>query len=109
MTRLTLASTHFHPLGALLFTNGTYREALKIINKVEVPAVPFLDGMPRWAYDYLSGAVQPVPNVSALSTVVLIEEIARYSLFWATEFSPLYSSVGYKVSCPATCLPRTRR
>ena len=99
-TKLTSSSNHFHPLGALLFTNATYREALKVINKVGVPAVPFRDGMPRWAYDAASGAVQAVPAVSALSKAVLAEEVARYSIFWAAEFAPRYAAVGYPNGVP---------
>ena len=60
-TQLTYQSNHFHPLGALLFTNGTYRETLKVINQVGVPAVPFLGGTPRWATTTLAAPCSRCP------------------------------------------------
>jgi len=86
-------------MGALLFTNETYRETLPIIAVSGVPAIPFsFSDQKNWLYDPESGHVQQAelsltnlaksPNFQA--------EIDRYIEFWNTEFAPL-AIVGYKV------------
>ena len=59
--------------------------------------MPFTSSMPKWMYDVQRGTVSSSPSLSILDTAVLAEEIARYSLYWASEFSPLYT-IGYDVS-----------
>ena len=79
-------------------TQDTYRETLQIINEVDVPAVPFIGGMLQWQYDYLSGNVTPAPSFSDQERALLAQEIDRYSVFWAVNFAPRYSCIGYPVS-----------
>ena len=90
-------SDTYHPLGALLFTNITYRETLKIINTVDVPAVPFTDGSFQWEYDWTNGIVQAAPAITTSFESLLAQEIAKYTAFWEAEFAPTLVSVGYKV------------
>lgn len=86
----------YHPLGALLFSNQTYTETLKIINPSGVKSVPFNPGA-LWLYDYMTGASVQQAAPSAAFVTLLISELQRYALLWQT-FAP-YSGVGYKVYC----------
>lgn len=63
-----------------------------------VPVVPYTGGMPKWQYDYLSGNVTPASSFSDQERVLLAQEIDRYSAFWAVDFAPRYSFIGYPVS-----------
>ena len=89
-----------HPIGALIFTNETYRETLPIIDASGVSAIPFAnisDGK-NWLYDPESGYVQQAESsLSNLTKSPLFQaEIDRYIKFWNTEFAPV-AVVGYKV------------
>jgi hypothetical protein len=94
------ASNTFHPLGALLYTNTTYRETIKIIDQVDVPSIPFHNGTPAYVYDWQSGAIAPVPAATTEFKILLIAEIARYAAYWALEFGPLYSEPNYHHGVP---------
>jgi len=87
-------------MGALLFTNETYRETLPIIDASGVPAIPFgnISDEKSWLYDPESGSVQQAESsLSNLTKSPRFEaEIDRYIKFWNTEFAPL-AVVGYKV------------
>jgi hypothetical protein len=89
----------FHPLGALLFTNDTYRETLKIIKSGNVHASTFVDVAPGWDYDWHNGTVQPAPSLAVAQEALAVLEIARYELYWNTVFAPI-SSVGYRTGFP---------
>ena len=93
-------SNTFHPLGALLYTNTTYRETLKIIDTVGVPSVPFLGNLPKWDYDWKTGALQPAPILTSAFNETLASELPRYISFWETEFAPNLTSIGYKAGVP---------
>lgn len=97
-TQLIRASNSYHPLGALLFTNTTWANTIKIINEVGVPAVPFLEGNTQWVYNYTTGAVQAAPAITPAFLAALQVEVPKYIEFWETSFGPEYQSIGYKVS-----------
>lgn len=85
-------------MGALLFSNVTYRETLPIINASGLQAFPFENNGKNWRYDPDSGYVQQtnVTNGNLTRLPVFQAEIDRYINFWNTEFAPL-AVVGYKV------------
>ncbi len=89
-------SNTFHPLGALLFSNGTYKESLKIIDASGVPAVTFMPGQ-TWDYNYTTGVTVKAPPITASFAQLVGQEFQRYAQYWATVFAP-YSALRYKVS-----------
>jgi len=93
---LTKCSKTYHPLGALLFVNGTYRETLKIINQVNVPAEQYIAGA-EWRYDYKSGAVGQQAQSPQLVQQIQAEA-ARYIQQWPTAFGNQHSAPNLRVS-----------
>lgn len=89
-------SNNYFPLGALLFSNGSYPEILKVINKVGIPATPLVTG-PRWQYIWTNGVVGPPPNITAEFATLVGQEFQRYAQYWTTVFQP-YSALRYKVT-----------
>jgi hypothetical protein len=87
----------FHPLGALLFSNETYRETLPIINSVGVPSMPF-GRTNLWLYDWRTGYLEqsPLPISTLTQNSLFNAEIDRYTQFWNTQFAP-NATIGYKV------------
>ena len=88
-----------HPLGALFFSNETYRETLPIIEASGLPAIPFsnFSNGNNWFYDSKTGSVEQSQLLSTMTKSPLFQaEIDRYTKFWKTEFEPL-AIVGYKV------------
>ena len=86
-------------MGALLFTNETYRETLPIIDVSGVSAIPFgISDKKNWLYDPKSGSVQKSEiSLSDLAKNSDFQaEINRYIDFWKNKFEPL-TVVGYKV------------
>ena len=85
-------------MGALLFTNETYRETLPIIDASGITAMPAANpGNNTWLYDYEHGTqrgISSIPNIT--SDPVFQAEIDRYTSFWNDEFAP-FISIGYKV------------
>jgi len=88
-------SDHFFPLGAVLFTKGTYVETVKIIEETQTPYVNFSHGE-RFAFDWKNGGLSPivVPDVIRQA---LIQEFQVYAQLWQTKFAP-FSALGFKVS-----------
>jgi len=87
----------FHPLGAILYSNETYRETLPLIDASGLTSIPFDHKTKNWLYDYKTGHVTRAS--SSLSNFTdsssFTAEIDRYIHFWTTEFAPL-ASIGYK-------------
>jgi hypothetical protein len=85
-------------LGALLFSNKTYRETVPVVDASGVLATPFSYDRPTWSFDWRTGVVvpQPVPIASLTRHPLFVAEIKKYTKFWNTEFAPK-ASVGYKV------------
>jgi hypothetical protein len=85
-------------LGALLFSNETYRETLPIVKASGLPSFPFEYTSKPWLFDWRTGFVeQAAAAVSELTKVPLFkQEIDSYIHFWNTEFAPKIS-IGYKV------------
>lgn len=88
----------FHPLGAILFSNETYRQSLPIIDASGLTSMEFGHTTKNWYYDYKTGHVKrSTASLSELTKNHLFKaEIDRYIHFWTTEFAPL-ASIGYKV------------
>jgi hypothetical protein len=83
-------------LGALLFSNATYTETLKIVEISGVRAIPFVTGQ-RWLYNWTSGVTGPSPAISSAFATLVGQEFQRYTAYWYSIFAP-YSGIGYKVS-----------
>jgi monoamine oxidase len=98
---LTPRSNNYFPLGALLFSNGSYPETLKVINKVGVPATPLVTG-PRWQFNWTNGIVVPPPNVTVEFATLVGQEYQRYVQYWTTVFQP-YSALRYKAGNTLQC------
>lgn len=96
VVRANTHSNNYFPLGALLFSNGSYPETLKVINNVGVPATPLITGQ-RWLFNWTSGVVVPPPNVTVEFATLVGQEFQRYAQYWTTVFQP-YSALRYKVS-----------
>ncbi|PVH85846.1 FAD/NAD(P)-binding domain-containing protein [Cadophora sp. DSE1049] len=88
----------FHPLGALLFSNASYPETLKVIETSGVPAVPFVTGQ-RWLYDVPTGSLALSPAISSEFATLVGQEFQRYAVYWTTIFAP-YSALRYKNGVP---------
>lgn len=88
----------FHPMGALLFSNATYRETLPLIDASGVPSMPFSYNSSLWLYEWRTGHTQesPITFTALTSNSLFKAEIDKYIKFWNTEFSP-NTTIGYKV------------
>jgi hypothetical protein len=88
----------FHPLGALLFSNATYTETVKVVDIAKVPIYPFSStgGGIGYSYNWTTGVTMPVPAISAQFQAALSGEIGRYIQLWHQVFEPI-SGIGYKV------------
>ena len=93
-------------MGALIFTNKTYSNTLPLILQAGLPLSPALSPGPsaNWTYFQYSPGIQgaqnvtatPLPGTAELGAIEL--EVARYTLFWNTQFSPDYTGSRYLVS-----------
>jgi hypothetical protein len=88
-------------MGALFFSNETYRETLPIIDASGLTAIPFSNftNPNNWLYDpsLKTGAVEQSRLFFDMTRSPLFQaEIDRYIKFWKDEFEPL-AVVGYKV------------
>ncbi|KAJ7681404.1 FAD/NAD-P-binding domain-containing protein [Mycena rosella] len=87
----------FHPMGALLYSNQTYRETLPVIDASGVSSFAFGYTSPEWLYDWRNGYTEEVstPLSELTANELFKEEIERYTTFWNTEFAPK-AVIGYK-------------
>jgi hypothetical protein len=85
-------------LGALLYSNETYRETLPVINAAGLPSSPFGYNSSLWLYDWRTGHVeQQSSSLATLTQNSLFQaEIEKYTHFWNTKFAQT-ATVGYKV------------
>jgi len=88
----------YHPLGALLFSNASYPETLKVIETSGVPAIPFVTGQ-RWLYDVPTGSLALSPAISSEFATLVGQEFQRYAVYWNTIFAP-YTALRYKNGVP---------
>ncbi|KAF3043134.1 hypothetical protein E8E12_003302 [Didymella heteroderae] len=91
----------FHPLGAAFFSNATYTETLKFLNKTNVTSEPFALAGARemFRYNYTNGAIEANPTLIPQFLASLSAEIPRYVTLWNQRFRP-YSVAGYKNGTP---------
>ncbi|KAL2072582.1 hypothetical protein VTL71DRAFT_11925 [Oculimacula yallundae] len=87
----------FHPLGALLYSNASYPETLKVIDVSGVRSVPLVIGQ-RWLFDPNGLTIQS-PAITAAFATLVGQEFQRYSVYWTTIFAP-YSALRYKNGVP---------
>ncbi|CZT08465.1 uncharacterized protein RCO7_08200 [Rhynchosporium graminicola] len=92
------ADNTFHPLGALLFSNASYPETLKVIATSGVTSVPLQTGQ-RWLFDAQSGGVTQAPAITSAFSTLVGQEFQRYAQYWTTIFAP-YSALRYKDGVP---------
>jgi hypothetical protein len=97
-----LSSNEFFPLGALLFSNETYVNTVKIIDASGVPSVSF-GARTTFDYNWTTGVTTSAPAITLGFEVLAAEEYARYSLYWYTIFAP-FSALRYKVRVRSICL-----
>lgn len=88
----------FHPLGAAFFSNATYPETLKILNKTNVSIEPFALAGARsmFRYNYTTGAIDQNPAIAPVFLAAVAAEIPRYIALWNQRFRPI-SVTNYKV------------
>lgn len=88
----------FHPLGAAFFSNATYPETLKVLNKTSVAIEPFQLAGARemFRYNYTTGALETNPAPAPQFFAAVSAEIPRYVQLWNQRFAPI-SSTNYKV------------
>lgn len=89
-------------MGALLFSNQTYRETLPVIDASGVPSIPFAYNSSMWLYEWRTGYTEesPVTFSELTSHAHFKGEIERYIEYWTNTFSPKMT-VGYKASIVA--------
>ena len=88
---------NFHPMGALLFSNETYKQTLPIIEASGVLSIPFSYDVPLVLYNDNG---ETLPSPFKLSDITqqqnFAAEIARYNQFWNETFAPTMA-IGYTV------------
>lgn len=84
-------------MGALLYSNETYRETLPVIDASGVTSFPFAYTSPVWLYDWRTGDTEELslPLSELTSHALFQKEIKKYIKFWNTVFAPM-ASIGYK-------------
>lgn len=92
----------YHPLGALIFINGTYVNTVPLIDAAGVPLTPGISRMHGWEYwQYApqdsSKGIAELPDTTPQQAALLQSEYERYSQFWTENIQPLYTSVRYVV------------
>ncbi|KAI0341060.1 FAD/NAD-P-binding domain-containing protein [Trametopsis cervina] len=95
----------FHPMGALLFTNQTYKDTLPLVRAANLPLTPGVsqpNGWQYWLYgpDAQASNVTKMPPASDAETALVIAEIARYTVEWEAEFAPKYIALRYTNGVP---------
>ena len=98
-----LPSNDFHPLGAILFSNETYRETMPLILASGLTSIPFSHDSKDYYYDAKDGHVMRANSslTGLTNSRVFKSEMDRYIKFWNTKFAPL-ATIGYKVSIYVT-------
>ncbi|KAI0341193.1 FAD/NAD-P-binding domain-containing protein [Trametopsis cervina] len=94
----------YHPLGALIFTNQTWANALPIILASGLPLSPTSQFMEHGFY-YGAGSaastVGPVPALTADQQAVIAQELQKYAQYWQGTFAPTYLVPRYTNGVPA--------
>ncbi|KAI0684834.1 FAD/NAD-P-binding domain-containing protein [Cytidiella melzeri] len=100
------SSNTYHPLGALIFTNQTYANALPLIQAANLPLTPGIQLSRGWQYWHYgpgteAGEVTESPSMTAAESELLASDFHRYVEFWVTQFAPLYTSLRYTNGVPS--------
>ncbi|THG93537.1 hypothetical protein EW026_g7723 [Hermanssonia centrifuga] len=95
-------SGQFHPMGALLFSNATFTETLKVVLQTNMTYYPFgyAGTAQDWLFDWRTGVVTPAPGSSAQLYPFIKADIDRYIAFWNQNIQPIWAEIGYKTSIP---------
>ncbi|KAI0341017.1 FAD/NAD-P-binding domain-containing protein [Trametopsis cervina] len=94
----------FHPLGALLFTNQTYKNTLPLVLDAGVEMHPGISPQDWSRFLYGPGdqanQVRPEPTPNKYEMAMIVLEISRYTTYWEQNFAPKYSSIRYVNGVP---------
>ncbi|KAI0341029.1 FAD/NAD-P-binding domain-containing protein [Trametopsis cervina] len=92
----------FHPLGAFLVTNQTYKNTLPLVLDAGVKLHPGISPQEWFLYGPGDQAnqVRPEPVPSKFEIAMIIREISRYSTYWEQNFAPKYSAIRYVNGVP---------
>ncbi len=84
-------------MGALIYSNATYTETLKIIDQSGVPSYQFGYAAKPWLFDWRTGVVTLAQSSLADLYPLLKPDIDRYTQFWNANIGPHWGSIGYRV------------
>lgn len=87
-------------MGALLFSNATFTETLKVVLQTNMTYYPFgyAGTAQDWLFDWRTGVVTLAPGSSAQLYPFIKADIDRYIAFWNQNIQPIWADIGYKVS-----------
>lgn len=91
----------FHPLGAAFFSNDSYSETVKVIQKSGVAIEEFALAGARQMYRFniTTGVSEAVPALTQRELQLAGAELPRYIQLWKRDFEPI-NNAGYKVRAP---------
>ncbi|PSR82344.1 hypothetical protein PHLCEN_2v6087 [Hermanssonia centrifuga] len=90
----------FHPLGALLFTQETYRETYPLIEESGLPRLPFAYDFKAWQYNWTTGIVAQSPFSFKDIYPHVENDVIQYITFWTDSFAPTMEAIGYPNGIP---------
>ncbi|PVI02015.1 FAD/NAD(P)-binding domain-containing protein [Periconia macrospinosa] len=81
----------FHPLGAAFFSNGTYPETVKVVDDsgVSIEEFALAGARQQFFFNVTTGAIKPVPALTASFQQQIASEIPRYIQLWNRDFAPI--------------------
>lgn len=83
-------------MGALLYSNETYKETLPIIDASGLPSYLFSYATIKgWRFNWTDGAVAEAPSPADVYPRIE-QDVERLFHFWENTFAP-WVSIGYKV------------
>ncbi|PSR82345.1 hypothetical protein PHLCEN_2v6088 [Hermanssonia centrifuga] len=90
----------FHPLGALLFTQESFREVYPLIEESGLPRFPFAYDFKAWKYNWTTGIVAQSPFSFKDIYPQVENEVIKYTTFWMESFAPTMEAIGYPNGIP---------
>lgn len=103
-------STVFHPIGAVIFTNETYKNTLPLILASGAPILSDYNSYTAYRYGPGKDAnkVSQASKPSQAEVDELLAEYHRYVSYWTTAFAPTYTALRYVVSVIKSSHERSR-